>query len=202
MDELDTASDDVRAAIEQLQNPDVARDTRAPGRETQQELPLEAEPEDKPDRARDELGRFAKEDKPSEPEQKNKTATRDAPALEQQQTAKRNAPARLSKEAKAVWDSVNPTIQAEWEKFEADTQKGVDKLKTEHQTALQRYQETEALWAPRRDQFRQFGFQSDGQALQHLLSFSDSYQRDPTGTVIHLANQPGVDRNRLLSMLA
>lgn len=194
--EVDSPSDDVRAAVAQLQNPEVAKEPE------QTELPLEAETEEKPDRARDELGRFAKSDKTEEPaKEESKTASKDAATPEQKQSAKSAPPTRLSKEAKAIWDSVHPSIQAEWMKFEADTSKGVEKLKTEHQTALQRYNEVDQALAPRREFFRQNGFQTDGQALQHLFSFSDAYQRDPTATVAHLASQPGVDRSRLLSML-
>jgi hypothetical protein len=199
----DSPSDDVRAAIAQLQNPDIARDVKPEPAEP--ETDLTAEPESNDDsRARDpDTGRFVKApaQAAADPPKSSKTPPTE-PALTEQKQLAGGPPARLSKEAKAVWDSVHPSIQAEWAKLEADTAKGVEKLKTEHQTALQRFQDIEGTIAPRREHLRSLGFQTDGQALQHLFSFSDSYQRDPTGTVAHLALQPGVDRNRLFAMLS
>src|SRR5262249_42992157 len=141
MEELhsyETTSDDVRAAVAQLQNGSVAPE--------QPELPLEAEPDEKPVRARDdETGRFVKAPKEAADEQvKPSSRTKpegEALVAEQSQTASNPPPARLSKEAKAIWNSVPPSIQAEWAKMEADTTKGVEKLKSEHQQALANWQQ-------------------------------------------------------------
>src|SRR5262245_20183810 len=137
----DNISEDVRAAVAQLQNTEIAPKTDEP------ELPLEAEPEDKPDRTRDEKGRFAKEPdapEPAKPSSKIKPEG-EAPAIEQPQAAQSAPPARLSKEAKAIWNSVPPSIQAEWAKMEADTAKGVEKLKSEHQQAIANWQQLEGV---------------------------------------------------------
>lgn len=182
---IDSPSDDVRAAISQLQNPDVAT---APEPE-EPELPLEAEPEEKPDRARDGRGRFIVPPKAKDTsvQPDSKPVADAAPVVEQPQAAALAPPARLSKEAKAIWNSVPPAIQAEWAKMEADTQKGVEKLKSEHQQALQNWQQLEGIIAPRRDYYKRFGFTNDVQAINHLLTISDSLERDPAGTIAFLA---------------
>lgn len=177
---FDTATDDVRAAISQLQNGDVAPE------QEQQQLPLEAEPEeDKQERARDGRGRFIVPPKAKEPDSKPVAETANAEPEPQVQA---NAPpARLSKEAKAIWNSVPPAIQAEWARMEADTQKGVEKLKTEHQQQIDNWKQLEGIIAPRRSYYQRFGFQNDVQAINHLLTISDSLERDPAATLQFLA---------------
>src|SRR5215468_383701 len=185
MEELhsyETTSDDVRAAVAQLQNGSVAPE--------QPELPLEAEPDERPDRARDDKGRFVKAPDGDDEQVKPSSRTKpegEALVAEQSQTASNPPPARLSKEAKAIWNSVPPSIQAEWAKMEADTTKGVEKLKSEHQQALANWQQLEGVIAPRRDYYKRFGFQNDVQAINHLLTISDSLERDPAGTIAFLA---------------
>lgn len=181
------ANDDVRAAISQLQNGDVAPEPE------QAELPLEAEPEEKSDRARDGRGRFIVP--PKAKTEDSKTAAAPVTETEQQQPAGPEPPKRLSAEAKAIWNSVPPAIQAEWAKMEADTQKGVEKLKSEHQSALDNWKQLEGIIAPRRSYYQRFGFQNDVQAINHLLTISDALERDPAGTLNFLAQHYRVPLN-------
>jgi hypothetical protein len=60
-------------------------------------------------------------------------------------------------------------------------------------------QSLEGIIAPRRSYYQKYGFKSDVEAINHLFTLSDSMERDPAGTILHLARSANVDLNRLLS---
>ncbi len=187
--EVDSPTDDVRAAIAQLQNPEVAKDIKPEPEE--QGTELHAEPETKEDRARDEKGRFVKapdegDSKPDPKELPTKDVKEVQPAGPQAPAVK--APPSWSAEAKADWLKLPPAIQNAVLKREKEVSDGFASKSAE----LKRWQELEGIIAPRRDYYRRFGFQNDVQAINHLLTISDSLERDPAGTIGFLAKHYNV----------
>lgn len=85
------------------------------------------------------------------------------PATTPQASAAVPAPAALSKELKAIWDTLPATVQAEFAKREADTQKGVEQLKA-------RYQPIDDAIAPYRPAIQQFG-KTEAQAIKQLFDW-------------------------------
>jgi hypothetical protein len=57
---------------------------------------------------------------------------------------------------------------------------------------MRAWKDIDGLIAPRRARLQQLGFKTDAEAINHLLTFSDAFERDPRGTVEHLARQAGL----------
>lgn len=188
IENIDTTTDDVRAAVAQLQNPDVARDVKP---EPETPTDLHAEPDAGDGRARDERGRFTKAPEQAAAEQANqdsppKAAKEADPAGPQAPAAK--APPSWLAAAKADWDKLPPAVQQAVVKREDEVSRGFAQKAEE----ARRWSELEGIIAPRRSYYQRFGFQNDVQAINHLLTFSDSMERDPIGTIAHLAQHYGV----------
>ncbi len=131
------------------------------------------------ERSRDDLKRFAPEtgtkDVPvtsSAPvEQPAKGAPEASPSPGQQATsepaktpqAPAAAPASLSKETRAIWESLPEVARNDIIKREADTQRGVEQLKS-------RYQPIDEALAPYRPLLQQAG-KSDGDAIRQLFAW-------------------------------
>jgi hypothetical protein len=94
-----------------------------------------------------------------------------------------------SQDAKAQWAALPPAIQAAVSKREREVSDGF-RQKTEE---LRRYAELEQIMAPRRQALAGRGYQSDAQVVNHLLALADAWDRDPRGTIQHLARAANVD---------
>jgi hypothetical protein len=81
----------------------------------------------------------------------------------EQQVEKVAAPAALSKEVKAIWETLPPAVQSEFARREADTQKGVDQLKA-------KYKPIEDAFAPVQNQLRQLG-KTEAEAASQLIGW-------------------------------
>lgn len=90
-----------------------------------------------------------------------------APPAAPQAPAGVAAPAAMSKEVKAIWDSLPAPVQAEFAKREADTAKGVEQLKAQYQA---RYQSIEEALAPVRPLLQQRGM-NEGHAVKQLFDW-------------------------------
>jgi len=168
---------DVRAAMAQLDAPAEPGDTEA----------LDTEPEG---RKRSSDGKFSKQEAAAE-----KTAPDEIQATTDSQKATGNgtqpaitAPTSWSPEAKAEWAKLSPALQQAVIKREKEVSDGFAQKSNE----LQTWKQVEGVLAPRRSQFQQLGFKTDVEAINHLLAFSDSYARDPAGTIAFLAKQAGL----------
>lgn len=85
------------------------------------------------------------------------------PAAAPQAPAAVAAPAALSKEVKAIWDTLPEQVKAEFVKRETDTAKGVEKLK-------QQYKPIEDAVAPFRGQLQQLG-KTDAEGVDQLFKW-------------------------------
>lgn len=160
------------------------------------------EPQTAGERARDEQGRFARAEgeapqtqaAPEQPTAEIPTTEKPAQATsEAPQAPKSEPPAGWSSETKALWSSLPASIQAEVAKREADMQKGVEKLKQEHQQQIERYQEFERVAAPHRQRYAQHGLRSDAEAFNRLLQWENWIRSNPHQAISSLAQQYGVN---------
>ncbi len=86
-----------------------------------------------------------------------------APPVASQEKPAIAAPAALSKEVRAVWDKLDPLVQAEFVRREADSSKGVEQLKA-------RFKPMEDAFAPVKDQLRQLG-KTEAEAAVQLIAW-------------------------------
>jgi hypothetical protein len=93
--------------------------------------------------------------------------------------------------AKAEWSKLPPAVQEAAIKREEEVSRGFAQKAEE----LRRWTELEGIIAPRREYFKRFGHDSDVKAINHLLTLSDSMERDPAGTLAFLAQHYGVSPN-------
>lgn len=102
-------------------------------------------------------------------------------------------PAGWSADAKAQWSTLPPAIQAAVSRREQEVSDGFRQKSEE----LKQWQGIEQQLAPRRQSFKQMGYQDDGQVIQHLLTFADAYAQNPTALIRHLATSAGLDLRQL-----
>ncbi len=177
MDDHDDMINAVRASVEQLNK------TEAPEPEIKAEVET---PESAAERSRDEKGRFVA----SETEQPVKQATPEAPEAEPApSTAQVKPPTSWSPEAKADFVKLPPAVQQAVLKREDEMNSGQQQYSDERR----RLQELDGIIGPRRSYYQRFGFKSDAEAINHLFTLSDSMERDPAGTLRHLAQFYRVD---------
>lgn len=210
MDTLkDDSAADVRAAIEQLSRPSDTPPSTGAGQQPQDSAPGSEEPEaaldavaEKPERARDpETGQFVKaptersSDKatgePVKPVPVAKEAV-EAPA-EPSPVPVGKPPTSWSPEARAEWQKLSPALQQAVLKREKEMSDG----QAQYSDTKRRWQEIDGIIAPRRAYYQRFGFKSDAEAINHLLTLSDSMERDAPSTLVHLARHYNVDLARL-----
>lgn len=155
----------------------------APSEETQTE-PTAAE------RARDEAGKFAKVEKAAEPvvaKPQEKTAQADPAAVASPVApAVTTPPVSFSAEAKAAFATASPALQAAIAKREEEVNNGFK--------VLQDYKGLEAF-SP---MIREAGT-THAAVMKRAIDWEASLQRDPVGTVLHVAKIAGVDLSRLVS---
>ena len=124
----------------------------------------------------------------------SKTDDTEAPKVEPQITSAPTAapPNSWSKEAKALWSTLPPSIQAEAHKREADMARGVEQLK-------QRYADIETVMAPRQHLLQQAG-KSAGQAIGQMWQWHDMLSHaDPAyrfHAITQLARDYGININQ------
>lgn len=115
-----------------------------------------------------------------------------AAAATPQASAAVAAPAALSKEVKAIWDTLPAPVQAEFAKREADTRKGVEQLQA-------RYQPIDEALAPYRSAIQQHG-RTEAQAIKQLFDWHAALGGQHKVTAFKaLAAAHGVDISTLAS---
>lgn len=157
----------------------------------------------KAERTRDQRGRFSKAASPEDSARADVVRSIDmlqgkpvAPEKTEPVVDVRQAPARLRAEDRAVWNQVPPQIQAAWHQMEADTQRGVDKLRAS-------YAAIDQALAPHRQSYASYGFRSDGHAVQALLAGHQALLQDPVRSIAFLyQNAPAAAQEQLRAMLA
>lgn len=154
--------------------------------------------EARPDRQRDEAGRFApKADdaKPAEPKLADKPAeaapeaTEAAPAHEQAQPAV-EAPSRFTPAAKAAFAAAPPELQAEIRRLEAETTKGIE-------TYRQAYEPLR----PFDDMARQSGTTLE-RALQGYVGMENMLRSDPVKGMLAICQNAGIDPQAMAQALS
>ena len=182
----------VRASVEQLSKEEPEK-AAAP-----EKVEAAETSESAPERVRDEKGRFAASDeKPEQPEQVSKP-TKEAVAAPEPAPSPAPAvkpPTSWSPEARTEFSKLSPAVQQAVLKREEEMSKG----SRQYSDDRQRLQSLEGIIAPRRSYYQKYGFKSDVEAINHLFTLSDSMERDPTGTILHLARSANIDSSRLIS---
>jgi hypothetical protein len=140
--------------------------------------------------ARDPAGKFAK---PAEGEQTPLTAQPEPGSAEAKEPIR--PPAAWSPAAKAKFATLDPEIQAEIGKREADIAKG---LQTRSEQ-LKRYEPLEQIVAPQRQSWMAKGFTSDAQAIGFLVAAQKSLDDNPVQGIISLAKSYGIEPHQLLN---
>jgi hypothetical protein len=102
-------------------------------------------------------------------------------------------PSSWSPEAKADWPNLSPAVQQAALKREDEVSRGFQ----DYRGRSQQHAEIENVIAPRRQRLAQFGFGSDAQAINHLLTISDGFSSNPIGTLQFLAQQAGIGPEQL-----
>jgi len=161
------------------------------------------EPEKVSRRNRDAAGRFAKaEPFPShevlsESQRLAGEATKilDETDAKRQEDRELGPPAALNGDLKSRWQELPQDVREEFIRLEAAGKKGVESLK-----ASQR--ELDQVLAPRREANRRYGHATDAAAVSHLFQISDSYERNPAATALHLfAHMPPDAQNAIRQQL-
>jgi len=180
MSEHDDMISAVRASVEQLSNePEkAAPETAAP----------EKVEESASERARDEKGRFVASEPAEQPEIKA-PETPEAPKEVPSNVPSLKPPTSWPAEAKNEFVKLPPAVQQAVLKREDEMANGSKQYSEERQ----RLRSLEGIIAPRREYYQRFGFKNDVEAINHLFTLSDSMERDPAGTIAHLARHYGVD---------
>jgi hypothetical protein len=199
VDQEETFHDDVKAALEQLRDePAPAPDRAATDVGDQISDHLDAQDEraeqarlDQVERTeegkrRDNRGRFASKAEQEAHQSQHGTQ----PPIEQQlQNIDPNKPPNgWSAEARAAFNRLPPAVREAVIKREQDVSNGFRQY-------AERFRDLEPvrqMMEPRRQSFQRFGIKSDAEAINHLLSFSDAYQRDPAGLIRHLVQSAGL----------
>jgi hypothetical protein len=155
--------DDMRSIIKAAikENPAEGKDVKAAGSDRQREatgkFSSTAKPEDRGAQA------AASPDKPI-PETGKTGET--APSTAPQAPSAIAAPAALSKEIKAIWDKLDPAVQSEFARREADTAKGVEQLKAQ-------FKPLQDAFAPVRGQLQQLG-KTEAEAAAQLIQWQEA----------------------------
>ena len=206
----DDAMADVRAAMEQIskgggESPPTPNTALQPAQTSDASPPSDADDaqaalDTVAERARDpDTGKFVKaapEKAAPEPAAKPITATteaREAPQPAPSTAPTGKPPPGWSPEAKAAWATFPPAVQQAVLKREEEVSSGFKQKSDE----LRRLQEIDGIVAPRRAYYQRFGFKSDAEAINHLMTLSDSMERDPASTIAHLAQHYRVDLARM-----
>jgi hypothetical protein len=201
MTDLDTgsnesANDSLRAALES------AFDAPAAPAETK-EASTDSAPKDTPDdeakaaRDRDEKGRFAAKAEKAEAEKAVSDAKDATAETGKEAPATRKAPQSWSKEYYDHWNKLDPAIQDQILKREADVAKGFE----ERATKLKPYEELDRIFQPHRQRWQLKGW-SEAQAVQQLLAAQDYLDRDPAAAIRWLANSYGLKPDQIVQTAA
>ena len=135
------------------------------------------EPADKiktEDRGADKAASLKSSTNPATP--KDGETAPDAAPQERQPIA---APAALSKEAKAIWDSLPDIAKAEFVRREADTQKGVEQLKA-------KYRPIEEVFGPHRQELQRLG-KTEADAVKQMMDWHQNLSNPATQRQAFLA---------------
>jgi hypothetical protein len=103
-------------------------------------------------------------------------------------------PTSWSAESKAEWERLPPHVQAAIAKREDEVARGFD----EYRNRSQQTGELEAILAPRRESYQRHGFTSDAQALNHLFTLNDAFERAPAATIVRIAQALPPDQQQQL----
>lgn len=116
--------DTIRQTFEAIQKRNAEPEIEQPAPEVEAEPVAEA----KPDRARDESGKFVKQEKA--PEKPVEAKAEPEQAEQPQEQPKKGFLPKWRKEALPHWSKLDPTVQAEIEKREQDFHKGIEQYRT------------------------------------------------------------------------
>lgn len=175
------ATDDLRATITAA-----LEQQRAASSELPAETPaVEEQPEAKQDRARDEHGRFASQEKPQEAKEQKPATTEPQKAPEATPEAPQAEPGAIrpppgwSPKSKAAFDGLPPEVKADIVKREQEVNQGFAKLA--EFKGIERFAE----------QARESGTTLE-RALTNYTNWEGAFKRDPIAAVVHLAGNLGV----------
>ena len=146
-----------------------------------------------PQPARDEQGRFAKQDAPANQQPEPKTPAAGAEAGQAQPIA---PPATWSAAAKAKFASLDPELQQEVLRRERDMEQG----RAQWQQGAERLNRLTAILDPRRDRFALAGV-DEARAVQALFAAQDLLERDPVSGLLYLGRQYGVNWPQLFQSM-
>lgn len=179
--ETDNILADVMAAQQELEGVPEAGAPEA-------EVPPQETAEQSAQRARDEAGRFAKEDKPRETLKLKEKPAAEAPVEAPPQT----------QEAKPAAEPIPPPVEwkgggkVQWNKLPKDVQAELRQTYDSVAAAKEQYAPLEAAIAPHRDVLvRDAGSVERG--IGELMNFYKLYLDNPVGLIQHIARQRGVD---------
>ena len=163
----------------------------------------EAAKAEKPDapkvdgRPRDDTGKFlpktdaapAKEAAPKEPPATEK----EAQPVKQASTPV-GPPPGWSKESKAIFETLPPSVKADVLKREQEVSKGFK----DYSDKTKRYDEIEQVLSPRRATYQQLGVQSDAQAINTLMQWEEFVRTNPVQAIRQLAQSRNIDLSQLV----
>lgn len=151
-------------------------------------------------RARDEAGRFTKDDKPIASAAEKPAAAVEIPPTEQNAQPEASQPvgppSGWSKEAQALWESLPPAVKADAVRREAEVAKGFD----EYRNKTAQLSEISQALEPLKPILQQSGIQTEAQAVKRLLEWEGSFRNPQTRMQAfqNLAQTYGVDLSTLV----
>ncbi len=178
--ERDDVRADVVAAIEKL--------TKEQNTGESPEAAAEGEVQSTPERPRNERGQFIKADGSVDPDQSTPvTDAGETQGKPEVQSSAPEAPKGLSADMRAKWQSLDPSVQAEFVRREQAIDNGGRQWSEEKRSYEQQL-------APL-GEFAQRYQIDNGTALTRLLDWQRALEQDPRSAIIQLAQLSGIDLN-------
>jgi hypothetical protein len=104
-------------------------------------------------------------------------------------------PVSWSAAAKTEFAKLSPAVQQAVLKREEEVSRGFQ----QYGERVRQHEQIEQIMAPRRQNLSRFGFHSDAEAINHLVSFSDAYERDPANVIRHLVQHSRLSPQQIFS---
>ena len=178
--ERDDVRADVVAAIEKL--------TKEQNTGGSPEAAAEGEVQSSPERPRNERGQFIKADGSVDPDQSTPvTDAGETQGKPEVQSSAPEAPKGLSADMRAKWQSLDPSVQAEFVRREQAIDNGGRQWSEEKRTYEQQLQPL--------NEFAQRYQIDNGTALTRLLDWQRALEQDPRTAILQLAQLSGIDLN-------
>lgn len=147
-------------------------------------------------RARDERGRFAKDDKTPASAAEKPAAATETPAPEQNAQPTDSPPVGPPSAWKGIWESMSPEARAIAVKREGEVEKGFE----EYRNKVKSYEALEQVLGPARASFQRQGARNDAEAISNLISWADAFSNPATqkAAMQSLAKQIGFDLSTMV----